>query len=517
MSVSVILISKSLNSSRMQLICGQCDRHLVVEAREGIQWARCDRCEHEIFIGHLLDAAQPVPAVTYTDQGECFVVAAQRTLQERLLVVCSQCRVKMRVTRRMAGQAVRCLSCNEDIQIPELHEDVAVSLSSPLGRSVYMDELEAERQADRIASRRRQKKVASRRRRKDMLVTTVVVLLILAGVGLLVYRWIGETTKAETETQTPIDPLDTVDLTTEDLPFDPTPVPAPTTKPATRPSTPAPRLAQATARLTAGKRSLFAHGTKFPAASGKMYLLLDVKLQAGGVPISIHTDNVRVKVRGRSYPSIGLPVTTGEFPRRAQPTDLALAAGTSKTWQLLFEVPAVSASAEVIVGPLPVLRLKLSPFPAYEGKMAGEYTEVLPRRLKPLLTDPVMAAIQLAPGGPMHISKNGDKYQLLLPHAGVTSEPFSIANGKASVVLTRGEKPLVATLQYIPPQGNMLVLSLDIAPLHQLVFRHITVRTTPGTAADPTGEVIMERIETQPAKKKADSPSNIKFFGTSTK
>jgi len=347
-----------------------------------------------------------------------------------------------------------------------------------------------------------------------MLVTTVVVLLILTGVGLLVYRSMSETTKTEAETQMPIeDPLDNVGLTADDLPFDPTPVSTPTTKPATRPSTPAPRLAQATARLTAGKRSLFAHGTEFPAATGKMYLLLDVQLQAGGVPISIHTDNVQVKVRGRSYPSIGLPVATGAFPRRAQPTDLALAAGTSKTWQLLFEVPAVSASAEVIVGPLPVLRLKLSPFPPYAGKATGEYAEVLPRRLKPLLTDPVMAAIQSAPGGPMHISKSGDKYQLLLPHAGVTSEPFSITNGKASVVLTRGEKPLVVTLRYVPPQGNLLVLSLDIAPLHQLVFRHIKVVR----GADSTSEVIMERSETQPTKKEPDSPSNIEFFGTSTK
>ena len=458
--------------------------------------------------------------MSYTDKGEPFVAAAQQNLQERLIVMCSRCQVKMRVTRRMAGQVVRCLSCSQDIQIPELHEEVAVSQSASLGQSAYMDELEAERNADRIAGRRRQKKAASRHRRKDGLVTALVVLVILAGVGLIVHRSIKKTTEPEVVPETPIQDIDPPAI---DLSVGSPPIAVPSTRPTTRPAThPAtrpspPQLAQATARLTAGKQLLFAHGTEFPAATGQMYVLLDIELQAGGVPISIHTDNVKLKVKGRSYPALGLPTTQGTLPLRAQPADLKLRAGTSKTWQLLFEVPATLASAEVIAGSLPRMRLKLRPFPPYEGKVNGKFKEVLPRRLKPLLTDPVMAAIQRTPSGRLHISKGGDKYQVLLPEAGITSEPFKFTRGQTNVTLVRDQQPLVVTLRYKRPHGNLLILSLDNSPLHQLVFRRVgaPVKTAPGSTQPP--DVIMEQIPSKPTPAKPSDSSNIDFFGTSTK
>ena len=515
-SASVNLMCESVNYSGMELICGQCDRHLVVEAHEGIQWARCDQCEHEIFIGHLLDATLDVPPAHYNDEGEPFVAAAQRALQERLLVVCSSCQVKMRVTRRMAGQIVRCLSCNEDIQIPEIHDDMAVSQSEPLGQSIYMDELEGERQAERVASRRRQNEVVTRQRKKNTLITVLMVLVILAGLGRLIHRSMNKTEKPETPTETTTeDAIQDLDPIGTDLPSDSPPVAVPATNPATRPSTP--QLAQATCRLTRGARSLFAHGTEFPASSGRMYCVLGVQLQAGGVPISIHTDDIQLKVRGRSYPSIGLPVAESAFPRRAQPATLSLPAGTSKTWQLLFEVPAVLASAEVTAGSLPMMPLKLRPFSKCEGKKTGRFEEVLPRRLKPLLTDPIMAAIQQAPGGPLSITKDGDKYQLRLPQAGVASEPFTITGGEAIITLVRGQQVLVATLRYLPPQGHLLILSLDKAPLHQIVFRNMDVRIVPGVRATQPGKTIRKAIPTRPAPAKPSNPGNIEFFGTSTK
>jgi hypothetical protein len=245
-----------------------------------------------------------------------------------------------------------------------------------------------------------------------------------------------------------------------------------------------------------------------------MYCVLGVQLQAGGVPISIHTDNIQLKVRGRSYPSIGLPVTKSALPHRAQPATLSLPAGTSKTWQLLFEVPEILGFAEVTAGSLPAMRIKLRPFPASKGKTTGSFTEVLPRRLKPLLSDPIMAAIQQSPGGLLSISKDGDKYQLRLPQAGVASKPFTITGGEAIVTLVRGQQVLVATLRYVPPQGHLLILSLDKTPLHQLVFRRMDIRVVPG--AKPV-ETIMEAIPTRPKPAESSEPGNPGFFGTSTK
>lgn len=269
--------------------------------------------------------------------------------------------------------------------------------------------------------------------------------------------------------------------------------PSPTTDragPATASEThPVPPTAACQVAVVAVDSQPFASGGYFAAPPGWTYWHVTADVTAGARPLrfSAAGGDVSLIAAQQRYPSLGTPDSgNGPIPIRASRGTIALEPGQARRVTFLFEVPqqtpggrlSIQHQAEAAAAPPPA---QGDPSPE---ALAGTYVELAPRNLKPLLADPVMAAIQAAPDQQLIIAPDAQGIRISLPQALVGGTAQRIGPGLFQAVLRRDEHVLKCALRVVD-DGRRLVLYLADGPFHQLTFITTKPPPPPATASAP--------------------------------
>ena len=259
---------------------------------------------------------------------------------------------------------------------------------------------------------------------------------------------------------------------------------------------PAPRLVVTPTTKTVGSRSrpssrpasspqpsckiLAAVGAPFlargylPAGARSMYWRIAANVSAGKKPLQFktHGADVGLLFGTKRFDSLGVPARGGGIlPVRARKTSVSLGKQEARKLTFLFEVPLGLARGQLhIRGLAPqnvVLPAPQEPLAA--AKLAGTYEETAPRNLKPLLRDPVMAAIQAAPHQKLVVSSHAGGIQVTIPQARVRGEGKQVAPGLFQTPLKREDHTLLASVRFVEG-GRMAILYLADSPFHQLTY-----------------------------------------------
>lgn len=223
---------------------------------------------------------------------------------------------------------------------------------------------------------------------------------------------------------------------------------------------------------------MFAGEGYFPAAVGKVYLKAHATITAQDSPMVFTPagDEVTVSIGATAIPSLGLAVTSpGLVPAQADLTPVRLEPGQSRDVTFLFLVPAGAApTALTIAGmdPAPLPRLA-SPPAVQPGALAGRFAEAQPRNLKPLLADPVMAAIQDSRNHQIFVRGRGDTLTVYVTPGTIRGVAKPIGGGLYETVLKHGGDELTCTLR-LADGGDTLIVYLADEPFHQMTYTRVT-------------------------------------------
>ncbi len=451
----------------------------------------CPKCEHAV----PLPAAAEAAGETWIG-GEAvepgFAATARESLGRTIHIACGSCGKHLTVGARRAGKRGRCPACGGRIQIPELHEDedAAIEYLTAMGESErarldlagdWADATEEVQEVEIVTG-------LSPAQRGLLAVGLVVM------VGLAVGLWIGILARRKLPAGKARGAAERPQLTVPDgEPNRPQP---PKQRPSTRrvepvgpkkggptgtlPVTPpvAPPVAppeprEPVATVARKSWSVFAGRGYRPAPPGRIYVTLTAEITAGDKPLRLsnHGDDVLLEVAGERSPSLGseggLQTAFGEPRRRT----VALKPGQRRRVGFVFEVPEKAAGGKLHVAGLPEVDvgwLAIGP-DSGEDSPAGTFLEQPPRNLKPMLRDPVMAAVQAAPDQQLIVRKNRGGLGVSIPAAGVTGTVAPGGNGVYAAVLRHGDDALNCKLRLIDG-GRRLVLYLADEPFHQLTY-----------------------------------------------
>ena len=518
----------------MRVLCGQCGQVHDLEEGFGEPTVECTRCGHIVPIPRF--DARPAPAPDAEeilefeldeDAERGFAEQAKSATERRIPITCPNCGKTVRVSARYAGRTGRCKTCDHRIQIPypdDLEEfklpgvrrvagDYETGLElvtaaegpgvtgAPPQPSQPLDELaaagaapaavpsvepepvepkETGQLATAVKGYRGGKAAARRRGRAKsrgarwalvLLVAAVAVAVpLVVVVPILFPRTDGESSRRVAGSTQPVK----------------TPrLAAGATQPATRKVVPStrPRPKVPTCTVLAVKADPFAAGGYFPAAPGSVYWKVTAEINAGHRPLALNTfaPDVTMMVAGRQFPSLGTAVGAGAaLPVRSRRGAVKLQPRQSKRITLLFELPQRTTAGRlciVNVGETPV-SLPAPPASAPQDAVAGTYVERAPRNLRPLLRDPVMAAIQSAPDQHLIVHPGAEGIRVVIPEAMVSGVGKPTGPGLFRAALRYQSHALNCTLRFLDG-GRGLILYLADEPFHQLTYVNPQARPLP--------------------------------------
>jgi hypothetical protein len=227
-------------------------------------------------------------------------------------------------------------------------------------------------------------------------------------------------------------------------------------------------------KLLVTERQILTDGGYRPARLGCEYWAVKVRMRAGKAAISfaLDPDAVTLTVHGET---IGvLAVMDSAAPLCLSNSPVYVEAGGERDVTILFEVPqrpnrwAGAHGLMVIAGVGAVdAELPRHSKPPEPVKLGARYVEQSPRNLKPLLSDPIMAAVQRRGGQTLRLEQAGDTTKVSLPFAHTTGE--GVRKGDLlPLTLWRGTDSLKATVRIL--RDGRLVLYLADEPYHQVTF-----------------------------------------------
>jgi DNA-directed RNA polymerase subunit RPC12/RpoP len=244
----------------------------------------------------------------------------------------------------------------------------------------------------------------------------------------------------------------------------------------------------AACRAVTSSTDSFAGNGFFPAAPGNVYCRISVQIKAGDDKLELYNfgRSAVLKIGLDSYPSLGEPVKS-VLPTLPKKKRLSMEPHESQTMTMLFQLPqkAIGTSGAkgiITLGKMAAASVTLGSsahvMPA-KAVASKPYTEVAPRNTKPLLSDPVMAAIQntmpqtlsIAPG------TTDNSVQLRLGSGQVTGAATRDARGLYVTKLTHNGSTLDCLLRFAHG-GRQAILYLSEEPFHQLTF------ALPGSSSD---------------------------------
>ena len=514
----------------MQVLCGQCGQSIVVEDSQAGGLVACPRCQNQVQVPRLDeedvvlngdDSSLGLPP----GEEEGFAGMAKQAMSRKIQVACGKCGKTLTVSARMGGRKARCPACNTQILIPypnEGDDDAALERLSkrnhrpeqqatlmPQGAPAAPPPAQGEGVADEepisavpVSSRSldtlvaaaaalnsaaaapapsdiptdlaeaaagaaadRRTRISRRMRGWMFYVALGCVAGIAIGVGAyLLLSFMGPATPGTTEVaHNPPDPAPVKGSA-------PSPVPATKQAPPTQPIAPPPP-AVAKLSVVAAEFKDFIAGGYFPARPGHVYWELTVAVKAGNKPLSFYNygKGVTLTTASGAYECLGSPPDTTALPLRSRREAVSLAGLEGRQIVLLFQVPVADSQGKLKLGPLEEAAVQPAPLDG-PASLAGTYREAPPRNLRPMLRDPVMAAIQSAPAHQI-VLKDGSArgLEVSIPAAAVSGSAQPGPDGMYQAVLRNSKDELKCFLRPMV-DGNGVILYLSDQPFHQIAY-----------------------------------------------
>ncbi len=251
--------------------------------------------------------------------------------------------------------------------------------------------------------------------------------------------------------------------------MNPTPAIPPDTEP-TPPDEPDTAPARATARVVRVDRSLFASGGYGVAPLGQEFWHVTVQIEAEGGRFLLAGQRQGVELVCGNYSGVFMGLADRDRAFSLSDQAVTISGGKARVITLVFPLPTITAGDEAI------LRISgLDPLPfatpsthSDSMDLAGTYQEIPPRNLRPVLSDPIMRTLQREAWGEVTITHDGEKLRLTFPGCEVTGVALTSADGAYRVSLMLGDASIMGLLRQ--DGDNRLVLYLAESPFHQLTF-----------------------------------------------
>jgi DNA-directed RNA polymerase subunit RPC12/RpoP len=458
----------------MKILCGQCGRSLEPTEQDIARNAcDCPSCGHRIVLDPQAPAPQAEPEAGFAEQ-------ARKAIARRIVVICGKCGKKLHVGLRQAGKAGRCPACREPILIPEHNEGQDFpELSDEVKAERYLQpeqqeellEVEFDDELAALASAASAlPNPAARRRRRSALTMVLVVgiMLLLVSVPTLVV--LREYADRKPTAKKPLSAPAEVARVVEP-PVEPVPKPQPAPPPKKAPVVPPPPAPVLPAVTVAGAAAdVFGPGRYAPAPPGQVYWRVKTVLRPAKAGELATAGDVSLKTPDGPVTSKGVAVQSSLPGPVGQATRMTLRPGAEQTVTFVFLVSDSLREAKLVVagvGEAPVGPVSLPPV---AGELAGDYVEQLPRNLKPLLKNAVMAAVQSVPSQRLELRANGGgAFSVSLPSAGVKGTARPVGGDLLEARLELGKDVLSCHLRVLEG-GKTLVLYLSPRPFHQVTF-----------------------------------------------
>ncbi len=468
----------------MQVLCGYCGMANEVDDSLKGGTTTCVRCGKEITVPNLDDMPEAPE-----DQPEGFADVAIQAMREKIRVICASCKRGLKVPIRMAGRKATCPGCGERIRIPHPHEDEDFEIAQITDRS-YDDnddvadliELIEDFNAASVAA----DKQPSHRRIKQygMFWSLLIVGCILVAAS--PFAWSAIMNRSGGSSSPPSGKPDSSVVGNSvkppasqlEKPADQTPTgqEKKENKSVVIEVGDGPPPEPATCKMVSSQVDVFIGDGYVPAQPGNLYWKVTVELKAGTSPLAVkpYDGGVKLLAGEMGYFSIGIAEdeSAAPVPVKAVRKDIELEPKKSGKFTFVFEVPQTVEFGSVVIGDIGTVATgKANSSAGLPDKLpTGEFIEVQPRNLKPLLRNPVMAAIQSVDPNRMIISQLKDVVEVSFPDAGVSGRSRPIGGGLYAVELVMGEEKLSSQLRLVRG-GDMLILYLKDQPFHQITFK----------------------------------------------
>ena len=315
-------------------------------------------------------------------------------------------------------------------------------------------------------------------RQKTLLLTVAATVCVAVGIWLAAGFFGGSESETDPDNSTAsIAPNNnTPQVKTNTITSKPSKDPTPGIGPVIRPV-----KAKATCRVVTCAMDSFAGGGFFPAGPGRLFCQVRAEVTAGDDKLELynHGKAAVLRIGLESYPSLGEPVKS-ILPALPHRKHLSIPARGSRTITMLFELPQKAVGAGettgiVSLGKIGPASVKLgSPAHVLPAKAVADssspYVETAPRNTKPLLSDPVMSAIQQTMPQKLSVRPGPDNsVKLTLGSGEVTGTARPDARGLYVTKLTHNGSTLQCLLRFAHG-GKEAILYLSEEPFHQLTF-----------------------------------------------
>jgi len=459
----------------VKLLC-VCGKPFEVDDARAGDPAECPHCGREMRVPSFDDDSHDRPEWPGEGQDESggFADQVREAMKKKIIVTCGSCGRGLSVSMDLAGKGARCPACGSVLRIPELSKQDEQKLAGFLAAGY---ELEQEPQtqieildelASAVESAGRHHRMPPKRAWLPWILAAAVLALGMGlGIGYLLV------------------PSDEVDESIfadggdgdEDGGGSDVPSVVPTTgrrpvKPPVKPSNGPPKVIKPTVKVQGVKPDIFASGGYFPARPGWIYWQVRVVARAGSAPLAFRTrgEDLMLSVGKHQVRPLGSVAAAGVFPARAQDQLISVRPRRSATVELLFEVPVTATVGTLFVGDLPGVAVgPVKPFAIPKpAAIVGNYVEVGPRNLKPLLRNPVMAAVQGAATARMNIGARGSEFRLWFHDINVGGTLKARANGEYEAYLRLHRETLNCKFRLM--DDGYLIVYLADGPFHQLTF-----------------------------------------------
>ena len=496
----------------MQVLCGKCGKSIDVgEATAGALVA-CPHCQAKVKVPQL-DPGDSLAGLQQDEIG--FAELSRRKLSGKIEIGCDHCRRVFIVGTEFAGQRAKCPGCGGIVQVPMFDESAGAETGETgetdapdevQGKSVFASELELVgadvQQADDAAEQAPVQPYlpsepagdapltvdapppaaevlsavsapgAARRPRKQsttfakLAKYNIVAAIVFGAVGMVV-TYVIMTKRAETNK-----PQANRTLVQEHSPV-PSDGPPPERPPETiRPTSPS--ATSVRARVVDVSVDVFLGDGYLAAAPTVEYWKFRMEITADNGDLILDRGNRQATL---SAGDIDGRLVAIRHPRSGLVPDMVtvvIPAAIQRTVTFVFEMPAGS-SRDVMSARLKIIDVGtyLPDIPGSgresPASIGGAYVEVPPRNLKPLLRDPVMAAIQGKPRQQIVIAgDDAGQLTVSLPTASVTGSGVLEGDGTYRLELTDGLHTLDCRLRVI--DRDRLLLYLADEPFHQMTF-----------------------------------------------
>ena len=229
--------------------------------------------------------------------------------------------------------------------------------------------------------------------------------------------------------------------------------------------------------VTSARFDLFAADGYFPAPPDMAYLkaTADITAKGSALEFDSHGNDVALSWGQSDVSSLGRVGPSQLVPTLSQRGRVRIEPGKSRKITFLFLVPARDVPQGKLmiqgVGSAATPKIALGD-PPEAGALAGTFVEAEPRNLKPLMTDPVIAAVQGARQQQLYVHQRKETLHVYIAPGSVRGVAKSVGKGVYETVLKHGKDERMCKLR-LAPDGQTLIVYFADRPFHQMTYTRV--------------------------------------------